>query len=145
MIHPTARKLQVVPGHRLSKLNEYEKFRLNEYLLEINETVSSAPIQVKETYQKLLDQLKEVGISTPSSRSNFLTFWLGVEFQNIFLEVLSGELERKRYLQFICTSIENLVKFSFDDESEASWALSSVMKEMAEESIRTKKNLSLEK
>ena len=125
-------------------MNEYEKFRLNEHLIEIDETVNSAPPEVRETYQTLINQLKELGIETPVSRSNYLTFWLGVELQKIFSEVLSGELDKAKYLQFVCTSIENLVKFSFEDAGEVAWALGSIMKETAEESIRTKKNLSLE-
>ena len=124
-------------------MNEYDKFRLNEHLIDLEETINSAPMEIREAYQKLIDQLNESGMATPSSRSNFLTFWLGVEFQRIFADVLSGEIERRKYLQFVCTSLENLVKFSFEDAGEVAWALGSVMKEMAEESIRTKKNLSL--
>jgi hypothetical protein len=122
-------------------LNEYEKFRLNEHTLEIDETIKSAPSELRGIYQKLIEQLKNAGIETTLSRCNFLTFWLGVELQTLYSDVLSSELEKSRYLQFVCRTLENIVRFSFEDVGEIAWALGSVMKETAEESLRIKKHL----
>lgn len=122
-------------------MNEDEKLQLEEHLYEKNEIINSAPSEVKELYQKLVTQLKGIGINSPRERANFLTFWLGVEFKNVFSDVLAGDLREGRYYQLVCSTIENLVQFSFNDTLAITWALSSVMKEMVEDSMRSNRQL----
>ena len=122
-------------------MNEDEKFQLEEHENEKNEIVDSAPGEVKEIYQRLVTQLSEVGINSPRDRANFLTFWLGVEFQNVFSTVLAGDLREGKYYQFVCHTIENLLRYSFKEPLPITWVLSSVMKETAEESMRSNRQM----
>jgi hypothetical protein len=117
-------------------MKEFDKFRLEEHLIEMEETRRSTPQEIEETYERLVSQLNDMGMTSPSKRASFLTFWLGVEFQKIFADVLSGKLRKGKYFQLVCTTIEDLLKFSFDDARESAWALGSIMKEIAEESMR---------
>lgn len=117
-------------------MSEFDKFRLEEHLIEMEETRQSAPEEIGEAYENLVSQLDDMGITSSSKRASFLTFWLGVELQKIFADVLAGELRRGKYFQLVCATIEDLLKFSFDDARESAWALGSIMKEIAEESMR---------
>jgi len=78
-------------------LNEDEKFRLEEHEYGKNEIINSAPSEVKEIYNKLVTQLNDVGVNSPRKRANFLTFWLGVEFQSLFTKVLAREFREGKY------------------------------------------------
>ena len=120
---------------------ENKKFLLDEHLHEKEEIVSSAPEDVQDCYQKLVAKLKEIGINSPKTRTSFLSFWLGVELKNLFSEVLTGDLREGKYYQLVCSTIENLLKFSFNDTVDVAWALSSVLREMAEDSMRSKRQI----
>ena len=122
-------------------MNEDKKFRLERHEYRKNEIINSAPSEVKEIYNKLVTQLNELDVNSPRKRANFLTFWLGVEFQSLFSKVLTGELREGKYYQVVCNAIENLLKYSFNDILPITWILSSVMKEMAEESMRFNRQL----
>ena len=92
-------------------------------------------------YQKLVVQLREIGINSPKTRASFLSFWLGVDLKNLFSEVLTGDLREGKYYQLVYSTIENLLKFSFNDTVDVAWALSSVLREMAEDSMRSKRQI----
>ncbi|MFP3952327.1 MAG: hypothetical protein ACLFVP_09345 [Candidatus Bathyarchaeia archaeon] len=122
-------------------MSEFEKFRLEEHLLEMEETRRSAPEEVEEAYDGLISQLNDMGLTSSRKRASFLTFWLGVELQEIFRDVLAGKMRRGKYFQLVCATLEDLLKFSFNDTRESAWALGSVMKEIAEESMRIQKQM----
>ncbi len=122
-------------------MNELDKFRLDEHLLELKDTIESAPEEAMEAYNRLKEHLKVLGMTTPTARTRFMTFWLGVELQSIYSDVLAGQLRTGKYFQIVCSTLESLLKFSFTDTTETAWALSSILKTLTEDSMRCREQV----